>query len=44
MLSMRVLEKYSPLAVATYPTLFGTPAVTVLALRTGVTLCARRAP
>jgi drug/metabolite transporter (DMT)-like permease len=31
-LSRRMLEKYTPLAVATYPTLFGAPAVFVLAL------------
>lgn len=29
--SMRVLERHSPLAVATYPTLFGTPLVLLLA-------------
>jgi drug/metabolite transporter (DMT)-like permease len=29
--SMRVLEPHSPLAVATYPTLFGTPLVLLLA-------------
>ena len=31
-LSMRMLEKYSPLAVATYPTLFGAPVVLALSL------------
>ena len=30
-LSMRVLERHSPLAVATYPTLFGAPVVLLLA-------------
>jgi drug/metabolite transporter (DMT)-like permease len=30
-LSMRVLERHSPLAVATYPTLFGAPFVLLLA-------------
>ncbi|HEX2182950.1 MAG TPA: DMT family transporter [Rubrobacteraceae bacterium] len=30
-LSMRLLERHSPLAVATYPTLFGTPLVLLLA-------------
>jgi len=31
-LSMRLLERYSPLAVATYPTLFGAPVVLALSL------------
>lgn len=31
-LSMRMLERHSPLAVATYPTLFGGPAVLILSL------------